>query len=229
MATSSLARDRGLVALVQKRLAEGMGICASTAGAIEELSAMFAAAGGLMAERVTDLQDIRDRVVAELTGQPEPGIPKPEVESVLCADDLAPADTAGLDPASIAAIATSLAAPRATPRSSPASSAFPVSSAQTAWTTSPRAQRCSSTARPAKSSSILMMLSSVSASRPLPPSAPPPRRGASRAQRRTDIPSTSSRTSRRRRCAQGCRDPRPGRGPVPHRAVLPRPGCRAHG
>ena len=108
MATSSLARDRGLVALVQKRLGEGMGICASTAGAIEELSAMFAAAGGLMAERVTDLQDIRDRVVAELTGQPEPGIPTPEVESVLCADDLAPADTAGLDPASIVAIATSL-------------------------------------------------------------------------------------------------------------------------
>jgi phosphotransferase system enzyme I (PtsI) len=108
MATSSLARDRGLVALVQKRLAEGMGICASTAGAIEELSAMFAAAGGLMAERVTDLQDIRDRVVAELTGQPEPGIPTPDVESVLCADDLAPADTAGLDPASVVAIATSL-------------------------------------------------------------------------------------------------------------------------
>ncbi len=108
MATSSLARDRGLVALVQKRLADGAGICASTAGAIEELSAMFASAGGLMAERVTDLQDIRDRVVAELTGQPEPGIPTPDVASVLCADDLAPADTAGLDPVSIVAIATSL-------------------------------------------------------------------------------------------------------------------------
>jgi phosphotransferase system enzyme I (PtsI) len=108
MATSSLARDRGLVALVQKRLSEGMGICASTAGAIEELSAMFASAGGLMAERVTDLQDIRDRVVAELTGQPEPGIPTPDVSSVLCADDLAPADTAGLDPTMIVAIATSL-------------------------------------------------------------------------------------------------------------------------
>jgi len=106
--TAGLARDRGLVALVQKRLGEGMGICASTAGAIEELSAMFAAAGGLMAERVTDLEDIRDRVVAELTGQPEPGIPTPTVASVLCADDLAPADTATLDPAAIVAIATSL-------------------------------------------------------------------------------------------------------------------------
>jgi phosphoenolpyruvate-protein phosphotransferase (PTS system enzyme I) len=34
MATSSLARDRGLVALVQKRLGEVLGICAATAGAI---------------------------------------------------------------------------------------------------------------------------------------------------------------------------------------------------
>ncbi|MEJ7636005.1 putative PEP-binding protein [Aeromicrobium sp.] len=107
-ATSSLARDRGLVELVRTRLTEGSGICASTAGAIEELSAMFAAAGGLMAERITDLEDIRDRVIAELTGQPEPGIPMPAVASVLCAGDLAPADTAGLDPAAIVAIATSL-------------------------------------------------------------------------------------------------------------------------
>ncbi len=108
MATSSLARDRGLVALVRKRLTEGSGLCAATIGAIEELSAMFAAAGGLMAERVTDLRDVRDRVVAELTGQPEPGIPTPEAPSVLCADDLAPADTAGLDASVIVAIATSL-------------------------------------------------------------------------------------------------------------------------
>ena len=111
LATSALARDRGLAALVQKRLADGSGICASTAGAIEELSAMFSAAGGVMAERVTDLADIRDRVVAELTGQAEPGLPTPEVPSVLCADDLAPADTAGLDPVSIVAIATSLGGP----------------------------------------------------------------------------------------------------------------------
>ena len=52
-----------------------------------------------MAERVTDLYDLRDRIVAELTGQSEPGIPTPAEPSVLLADDLAPADTAGLDPA----------------------------------------------------------------------------------------------------------------------------------
>ncbi|MEV7395840.1 putative PEP-binding protein [Aeromicrobium sp. NPDC092404] len=108
LATAALARDRGLVALVQKRLAEGAGLCAATAGAIDELSGMFSAAGGVMAERVTDLADIRDRVIADLTGQAEPGVPSPEVPSVLCADDLAPADTAGLDPAVVVAIATSL-------------------------------------------------------------------------------------------------------------------------
>ncbi|MDO9379049.1 MAG: putative PEP-binding protein [Nocardioidaceae bacterium] len=108
MATAALARDRGLATFVSKRLAEGQGPATATAGAIEELSAMFMAAGGVMAERVTDLRDVRDRVVAELTGQPEPGIPTPDEPSVLCADDLAPADTAGLDPARIVAIATSL-------------------------------------------------------------------------------------------------------------------------
>lgn len=107
-ATAALASDRGLVALVQGRLAKGEGPAKATVEAIRELSDMFMAAGGVMAERVTDLRDVRDRVIAELTGQPEPGIPTPTEPSVLFADDLAPADTAGLDPAVILAIATSL-------------------------------------------------------------------------------------------------------------------------
>jgi len=110
-ATAVLARDRGLVALVRKRLTAGDGLYAAIAGAVDELTTMFTAAGGLMAERVTDLQDVRDRIVAELAGQPEPGIPTPEEPSVLLADDLAPADTAGLDPDAVVAIATSLGGP----------------------------------------------------------------------------------------------------------------------
>ena len=51
-----------------------------------------------MAERVTDLKDVRDRVIAELRGEPEPGIPEVTTPHVLCADDLAPANTATLDP-----------------------------------------------------------------------------------------------------------------------------------
>jgi phosphotransferase system enzyme I (PtsI) len=69
---------------------------------------LFTSLGGLMAERVTDVRDIRDRIVAELTGQGEPGVPAPDTPSVLLADDLAPADTAGLDPARIIALATRL-------------------------------------------------------------------------------------------------------------------------
>lgn len=107
-ATAALAGDRGLVALVQSRLADGEGLTAATVDAIRELSDMFMSLGGVMAERVTDLRDVRDRVIAELTGQPEPGIPTPTEPSVLFADDLAPADTAGLDPSVIVAIATSL-------------------------------------------------------------------------------------------------------------------------
>ena len=108
VATATLARDRGLVGLVSAQLGSGLRLGAATVAAVEQLSDMFRSAGGLMAERVSDLQDIRDRVLAELTGQPEPGIPTPDTASVLCADDLAPADTAGLDPTFIAAIATSL-------------------------------------------------------------------------------------------------------------------------
>jgi phosphotransferase system enzyme I (PtsI) len=61
-----------------------------------------------MAERVPDVRDVRDRIVAELTGQGEPGIPSPDVPSVLLADDLAPADTAGLDPTRVIGLATRL-------------------------------------------------------------------------------------------------------------------------
>jgi len=82
-------------------------------GAVEQFVGMFTQMGGLMAERVTDLQDIRDRVLAELSGLAEPGVPLPDAPSILCAEDLAPADTAGLDPALILALATTLGGPLA--------------------------------------------------------------------------------------------------------------------
>ena len=79
--------------------------------AVDQFVDLFTQLGGLMAERVTDLRDIRDRVIAELSGLPEPGVPVPDVPSVLCAEDLAPADTAGLDPALVVALATTLGRP----------------------------------------------------------------------------------------------------------------------
>jgi phosphoenolpyruvate-protein phosphotransferase (PTS system enzyme I) len=110
-ATAALARDRGLRALVEKHVRSGGSAAHATMAAVDELAVMFQAAGGLMAERVTDLRDIAARIVAELTSQPEPGIPVPTEPSVLLATDLAPADTAGLDPAFVLAIATTLGGP----------------------------------------------------------------------------------------------------------------------
>ena len=104
LATAAMATDRGLATFVAQQ-ADALGPANATTVAVEKLSEMFRQAGGLMAERVTDLQDVRDRVVAEVLGVPEPGIPQPDVPSVLFADDLAPADTAGLDPERVVAIA----------------------------------------------------------------------------------------------------------------------------
>ncbi|KQO36143.1 putative PEP-binding protein [Aeromicrobium sp. Leaf245] len=110
-ATAALVQDRGLAALVAKHAGAGNGPATSTSKAVDELVAMFTAAGGVMAERVTDLRDVRDRVVAEILGQPEPGVGVPTQPSVLLADDLAPADTAGLDPTLVVGIAVRLGGP----------------------------------------------------------------------------------------------------------------------
>ena len=106
--TAGLARDRGLLSTVEQRIDAGAPAAVATVEAAQQFVDMFTALGGLMAERVTDVRDVRDRIVAELTGQGEPGVPTPDVPSVLLADDLAPADTAGLDPARVIGLATRL-------------------------------------------------------------------------------------------------------------------------
>lgn len=110
-ATAALAEDRGWVGAATKLVEKGVSAPEAAAAATEQFAAVFSKMGGLMAERVTDLNDVRDRVVAELLGLPEPGVPTPDVPSVLLADDLAPADTAGLDPATTIALVTRLGGP----------------------------------------------------------------------------------------------------------------------
>ncbi len=110
-ATATLAQDRAWLGAAEKRINAGAPAVRAVIGAAEQFVDMFTQLGGLMAERVTDLRDIRDRVIAELKGLPEPGVPVPTVPSVLCAEDLAPADTAGLDPTLVVALATTLGGP----------------------------------------------------------------------------------------------------------------------
>lgn len=104
-ASAGLARDKGLRTTVKKALDNGAGLLPAIADSVEHFASMFAAMGGLMAERVTDLRDIGRRLTAHVVGEPEPGVPVPDVPSVLVAEDLAPADTAGLDPALVVALA----------------------------------------------------------------------------------------------------------------------------
>jgi phosphotransferase system enzyme I (PtsI) len=62
--------------------------------------------GGYMAERATDLDDLSQRVVAELTGVQAPGLPSSDDPFVLVARDLAPAETALLDLDKVLALVT---------------------------------------------------------------------------------------------------------------------------
>ncbi|MBV8929412.1 MAG: phosphoenolpyruvate--protein phosphotransferase [Mycobacteriaceae bacterium] len=110
-ATAALAQDRAWLGGAEKRIAEGAPAVRATAQAVAQFVDVFTQIGGLMAERVADLQDIRDRVIAELDGLPEPGVPQPDQPSILCAADLAPVDTAGLDPRVVVGLATSLGGP----------------------------------------------------------------------------------------------------------------------
>lgn len=110
--SSALAIDRGIRKEVRNlTLKGGYHAVQAVVKATDKFVELFQKAGGLMAERVTDLRDVRDRVIAEIEGKPEPGIPTPNEPSILFADDLAPADTAGLDPALVIGLATELGGP----------------------------------------------------------------------------------------------------------------------
>lgn len=77
-------------------------------GAVEE---MFKAIGGYQGERAADLHDVGQRVIADLMGVPAPGVPVSDTPFVLVAEDLSPADTAGLDLDKTLAIVTSQGGP----------------------------------------------------------------------------------------------------------------------
>jgi phosphotransferase system enzyme I (PtsI) len=105
-ASAGLTRDKGLRQAVASRVDGGTALLEAVHDGVAQFVDVFTAMGGLMAERATDLRDIERRLVARLVGEPEPGVQRPDVPSVLVAVDLAPADTAGLDPALVLALVT---------------------------------------------------------------------------------------------------------------------------
>ncbi|GAA3691610.1 phosphoenolpyruvate--protein phosphotransferase [Arthrobacter ginkgonis] len=111
-ATALMAGDRTLLKAASKLVATGTSAESAIWEAAEAVALQLEALGGYMAERATDVLDVRARIVAELRGIPAPGIPEADEPFVLCAEDLAPADTAALDPARVLALVTSEGGPQ---------------------------------------------------------------------------------------------------------------------
>ena len=105
-ATAQLAGDRGLAKAIGKRLKAGDGLTHAVHNAVEGYADMLKKLGGYMAERVTDLNDVRDRTICELRGLPAPGVPDITEPVVLVARDLAPAETATLSPDTVLGVIT---------------------------------------------------------------------------------------------------------------------------
>lgn len=110
-ATAQLAGDRGLLKAINKELAKGTGATKAVHEAVGQYAEMMKSLGGYMAERATDLYDVRDRLICELRGVPAPGVPEFSVPTVLVALDLAPAETATLSPDTCLGILTEAGGP----------------------------------------------------------------------------------------------------------------------
>ncbi|MFJ2063956.1 phosphoenolpyruvate--protein phosphotransferase [Streptomyces albidoflavus] len=97
-AQAMMAQDPELIADVERRIAVGSAAERAVYDAFASYRALLAGAGEYLAGRVADLDDVRNRIVARLLGVPMPGVPDSDEPYILIARDLAPADTALLDP-----------------------------------------------------------------------------------------------------------------------------------
>lgn len=111
-ATAMMATDPMLTRAAKKIIAAGKTAERAVFEAAAEVTGMLARLGGKMAERQRDVQDVRDRVIAELSGLRPPGVPESDEPFVLLAYDLSPADTATLDPRKVLALVTSEGGPQ---------------------------------------------------------------------------------------------------------------------
>lgn len=105
-AQSLMAKDPMLAESCDSSIAAGLDAVRAVYAAFTGQADGLRAAGGYLGERAADLEDLRDRAVARLLGEPMPGIPDPGHPFILIAEDLAPADTATLDPARVLALVT---------------------------------------------------------------------------------------------------------------------------
>jgi phosphoenolpyruvate-protein phosphotransferase (PTS system enzyme I) len=105
-AQSMIAADPILAERAESAVRSGLPGPHAVTEAFGSFRSMLVEAGGYLAERAADLDDISARVIAILLQLPMPGLPESAEPFVLVARDLAPADTAGLDPSTVLALVT---------------------------------------------------------------------------------------------------------------------------
>jgi phosphotransferase system enzyme I (PtsI) len=111
-AQALMAEDPGVVVKVRSLIDRGLAAPRAVFEAFTKYRDVLTGAGGYLGERAADLNDIRNRVIAQLTGQPMPGLPaRPAEPYVLVAADLAPADTALLSKEHVAGFVTEQGGP----------------------------------------------------------------------------------------------------------------------
>jgi phosphotransferase system enzyme I (PtsI) len=110
-AQAMMAEDPSLADEVASRIDQGKTAEFAVFDAFASFREQLTALGGYLGERAADLDDVAQRVIARLRGEPAPGVPDPGHPFVLVAKDLAPADTAMLDLDKVLALVTTEGGP----------------------------------------------------------------------------------------------------------------------
>lgn len=112
-AQSMMAADPSIAQMVNDAIESGKTAERGVFESFASYAATLKALGGYMAERVTDLNDISQRIRAHLSGVPVPEVPRRDEPFILVAIDLAPADTSRLDLDKVLAFVTRDGSPKA--------------------------------------------------------------------------------------------------------------------
>lgn len=106
LATVEIATDPAVAEEAAGFIASGHTASYAIVKATEVFQELLRASGGYLAERVSDVANIRDRVLCEIAGITYPEIPHFDEPTILIAQDLSPADTSDLETEKILAIVT---------------------------------------------------------------------------------------------------------------------------
>ncbi|WP_336486389.1 phosphoenolpyruvate--protein phosphotransferase [Methylobacterium nigriterrae] len=111
-AQGELIADTDLITLACQLMVEGHGVAFAWSRAVDRLAGQLAALGNpVLAGRAADLRDVGRRVLAQIDPALTSGHDLPDEPCILIAPDLAPSDTAGLDPARVIGLATAQGGP----------------------------------------------------------------------------------------------------------------------